>query len=119
MNGARPTNRRGAKRRWGAQRGEAGGDSELLGNEGLLRHGRAHVAHLFLDRVGLGLGSRFELDGFGRRVIIRNQAQHMGNAVEARVLLAVRSHHVPGGCLNVGVGEHFVLGLGILDPAAS
>ncbi len=34
-------------------------------------------------------------------------------------LFVIGVHDVPGHLLDVGVGEHFVLGLGVIDPAAA
>src|SRR6266545_624584 len=54
----------------------------------------------------------------GRRgcILVRDRTQNMGDAVEARAALIIALHGPPASLLDVGVTEHLVLGLGVLDP---
>ncbi len=49
--------------------------------------------------------------------LVGHLAQQMGDTVEASTALVVRLHHEPGAILGVGVGEHVILGAGVLHPA--
>src|ERR1700686_733558 len=71
-----------------------------LRNPALTGFPRSDVAVIGLTRRQL------ELDR--TQVLIRNLAQQMGDAVEARLLLVVGVDDVPGGKLAVGVLEHHV-----------
>ena len=69
--------------------------------------------------VGLGITPGGEFDRRGREVLIRDEGEQVVDAVQPRAALGIRVHHVPGGLLDVGVGEHLVLRLGILHPAGA
>ena len=43
----------------------------------------------------------------------------MGDDVEPGAFLVVGVDHVPRGLVDVAVGEHFIFGHGILDPACA
>ena len=56
----------------------------------------------------------FDLDR--PHVVIGNLLEQVGDAVEPCLLLIVSVDHEPRRVRTVGVSEHLVLGLGILDP---
>ncbi len=66
--------------------------------------------------VALGLDGG-QLDGFVVDRLVGHLAQQVGDAVEAGTALVVGFHHEPGAVLGVRVGEHVVLGAGVLYPA--
>src|SRR5271157_1231115 len=82
--------------------------SVLLGDEVLNADRRADVAVVDLAR------RQDDLHRCG--VLIRDQAQDVGDAVEPCPLLVIRFDDPPGGLGRVGGVEHRVLGLGVLDP---
>src|SRR6185312_2338400 len=82
---------------------------EHLGDECLLVHRWADVALVRL--------ARRELDRLGGQVLVGDQAEQVGDQVESCAALVVAVDHVPRRLPDVGVAEHLVLGLRILDPA--
>ena len=51
--------------------------------------------------------------------LIRHPGEQIADQVQARRALVVGLDDVPGTRVGVGVGEHAVLGLGVVDPAGA
>src|ERR1041384_4057936 len=85
-------------------------DSVALGNEGLGVPRRARVWPLL---------SRGELDRTGIDRLVGDLLEQMGDQVESGGALVVSRDDEPRGVRGVGVGEHLVLCLGVVDPASS
>jgi len=73
--------------------------------------GRAAVAFV-------GLSGR-EFEGFGDDILVGDHSEEVVDAVEPGAFFAVGVHDEPWGFGDVGMGEHFILGAGILDPPLS
>lgn len=85
-------------------------DLELhLRDIALLRAGWADVA--VNDAVAVG-----EIERRRGHVLVRDRAEEVGDAVEAGAALVVGFDGPPGGLLDVGVAEHFILGAGVFRP---
>src|SRR5262249_10267860 len=49
-------------------------------------------------------------------VVVRDLPQQMRDAIESCLPLVIGVDDVPRGLLAVGMGEHLILGLGVVDP---
>src|SRR5262249_25777661 len=58
----------------------------------------------------------WNFDLHGPHIVIGYLCQQMRDAIEPRPFLVVGVDDVPGRLLAIGMGEHLVLGLRILDP---
>src|SRR5437762_12778212 len=59
-----------------------------------------------------------ESDFLPGELFVRDEAQQLSDAIEARPLLVIRTKDVPRRLLRVGRLEHHVAGAGILEPPA-
>ena len=82
----------------------------VLRNESLFGQGWADVVRLLQRR---------QFERLGSQILVRNESQQMADDVEACGFFVVRVDDVPGRLAGVGDGEHFVLGAGIVGPAAA
>src|SRR5918997_4730135 len=61
-------------------------------------------------------GTLAQLDRLGQDVVVLDGVKQVSDAVQARPLLVVGLDGAPGRLGRVGVGEHRILGLRVLDP---
>ncbi len=60
-----------------------------------------------------------QFHAFGGQIIVGDQTEQVGDAVQAGLDLDIGVDHIPGGLFDVGVLHHDVFGLGIFHPAAA